>query len=376
MSKVIFWGKEVPFTSNDIVVVTYYGYDDLRQAIDNWGIVRPFKIIILSSNVRDDDVPILLYFIALQHGVGLNEIVFNASVQSTTRMFLSIWEALLNALNQSHYHQATRYLQEAKKYSVRLLPNIKSILSLLENYLKDVIFPIVEFSPYYRNPRKSNWYNLSPSLLKDLEQINAKLSSEPLKQFRIVNLLSEHTERLHNVFSKYSNDSIPMRFIIISSYFYTVAIYHYRNGRYGIAFLLAYRALDCVFCAMGLENEILRDYGYKIGFMNDPQARVFMLAITEELMNNGVLTREPSRKKIIESINETRNGLMYTHGVYSVSQTEAGDTLKAVKTIIRNVDDENGRWSLNYQRLQLPQSFISEFIFDAELSIGSYFIEE
>lgn len=372
MSKTILWGKDCCFTPDDMVVVKYDDYDNYEQAISNNKLRDPLKLILLSPNVEDNDVPVLLYFIALRNGSSIERVDFNRSAQTEAMSFLIVWEALVDALNQARYYQANIFLQEAKRYSIRLLTKLRSLLSLLEGYLRNVIAPIVEHSPYHHSQRTPDWYKLNPTLLDDLTRLKANLSAQAIGKTRIANIIAEHTTSLAEVLSRLSTANISMKHIIISSYFYALSIYHHRNERYGIAFLLAHRALDCAFCAMGLENKILREYGPKIGYVNDPTMKVYMMGIANELIANSVITPDQSRQKAIQSINETRNSLMYTHGVFGISQTEAGDALSVVKKIIRNVDDDNGRWSSYCQKLEFPQSFEYDYLFDAGESIDTY----
>ena len=93
------------------------------------------------------------------------------------------------------------------------------------------------------------------------------------------------------------------------------------------------------------------------------------------LMMQGVISSDINRRDFLDWINTSRNRLIFTHGVYSMSEDDAYQAIQTGAEIVKAI--EGGlRWYRKVNEFQLSNVFHYSSLYDLEPSIDTFCVEK
>jgi len=267
---------------------------------------------------------------------------------------LTVWDILIGKFNRKNFSA-----------TLNLITNINSIGRLLnlEPLKKDLFtiaslfqIPLNEEGLFlkisFENKRKitsEHSFNDYYALRDKLDSLNG--------QTNILNI-DEYIENIMNLFPLH-NAIIEDKYFFISLYFYMVSLYHYQNKNYTVSFNMLHRMLDIYF-----------EYLCKVDNLSPNKNFLWnKYEILSSSQSN--YTFSTDEENLIKRLNQSRNKLYLTHGLYSIRKVELKEMFVSLRKLI--ISKSGVIWTNKVKELDFNFKLKPLDLFRAEPSFNTYF---
>ena len=160
----------------------------------------------------------------------------------------------------------------------------------------------------------------------------------------------------------------------MSCYCYAKAIYLDSLHQYEMAYTLLQRTLDFYLQSMALDANLIgiTNSGMRFQVSGYYEMSVGIFALEKCLIEFNKLESNSSRREFISWLNNTRNTLISTHGVFSIKEAEVKDAIEKMKKTIELIEGSK-RWEMSSKKFTFSSNFNYNHLFDLEPSIELYF---
>ncbi len=364
MSEVLIWDDEKSFENGDILIFQDDVYYDLF--LDGKYEKKPSFCYVLSPNYSVDMLPMLIYYIYLKH----DDICLRNFFLDENHQF-KIWENLITALNTFDIN----YFKESY-FTIKntyIFSQYKGIFKWIEDYFSFIIEPFVN-SLYFNtssSDKNKNWLTNKLNTKVYFDNYLKEVSKGETSNF------IEHSKKLVEEKIKILNkfDNNVNKLFYMSCFCYQMVQHYFQLNQFQLSFTLLQRTLDFYLQSRALENSLIvpTAYGMKFNYTYDYENKPVGIFFLEKcLIDYGNLKYDKERREFLTWLNETRNTLICTHGVFNVEKKNVEDAIiKTEKTIFRIEGSKH--WEIQSKKFSFTSDFSNMTLFDLEPSIELYF---
>lgn len=378
MPSIIYFRENETYTQNDTVVVDRSTYDDYYCEGVNCGLLsHPAKCFVLSVNVKEEDIPILLYYVKCCFCQ--NHKIENNQYEESISKLDQLWTALIKDLSGFNLINSQLNICELRKEKIDILGELGSVLDLLETFNFEVLGLLDEPSAYRHInliDKKRNWYIDSPSILFHLKRFHQSLKVFPNSLGRLKSKINAFIENKIQYWKIFENCNTADKFYHLSAFYYSHSKRLLERKRFALALIMVHRALDMYFTSIAIRESVISCRGHGLEYRSCPRDPI-TLSKTNELLcsETNLLIRSRRREQFLTQINKTRNYLSWTHYVYCVKKTEAQLAITEAKNVIKSLEGNNNWRQLVKQHSTIPK-LKPEYLFDIEPSIDTFCYEK
>lgn len=331
-------------TSSTIVTVHNEDKKTFKKYCRNYKVI-PYKVYTLFNYVRGYE-NLVSYYLKHKFYKYYN---FDKNLE-----LLTVWDILLEKFNKKNFSIIESLITKIKSIDTLLnLEPLKNDLYTIGNLFQ---IPLNEEGLFLKIGFENKKKTTNTNCFNDYYALRDKLDS--LKgQTSIININSD-IDKIKNLFPQH-NANIKDKYFFISLYFYIISLYHYQNKNYTVSFNMLHRMLDIYF-----------EYLCKVDGLT-PSKNYLWNKYEILSSSQSSYTFSTNEGKLVTRLNQSRNKLYLTHGLYSIRKIELKQMFVDLKKLI--VSKSGVSWKNKVKNLDFNLKLKPLDLFKSEPSFNTYF---
>jgi hypothetical protein len=245
-----------------------------------------------------------------------------------------------------------------------------------------VVIPLIDCSPFYDRDASQKpwlWFNESVNWLQDLRtfigQWKGFAASHNVRNGVTLAKLATYARQLVSTWETFLKGNAEQRCFLFSAFLFGLAEMQFSLGNNVVSLLCLHRAADVYLQYCGLAEGIIIQT--PAGLRYDHTVCTELVSILNSLNtleSLGHLAPDSARYRTLKGLNEERNKLLLTHGVYGVNRDSLKDYIREVELLIRRIEGTS-KWSRTRDAWFPLPSIDRKVLFELETSMDSYLKE-
>lgn len=329
-------------TSHTIVTVHNEDIKIFKKYCRNYKVI-PYKVYILFNYTRGYEDLVAYY---LKHKF-YKHYDFENSLE-----LLTLWTNLFNNFNKNNFSTIASLIENINSIKALLdLEPLKKDLHIVVNLFK---IPFHEQGLFLNKSYEKKKQERNEHCFEDYYPLRDKINN--LKSCTTILNIDETLTKIQNLLPNH-DASLKDKYFFISLYFYNIAIYHYSNKNYTVSFNMLHRMIDIYF------EYLCKDLGLSGGG--------FLITKYEQQLKSSSISFTQNEEDIFKKLNNSRNKLYLTHGLYSIRKIELKQMLYSLKKMIESKSGVD--WKNKVKELDFSLKLKPLDLFKTEPSFNTYF---